>query len=64
MAALVKAERPCLGPVVVARVAPARAVRVLWWNLGSATAVAFVLFLLMFGVTMLQMRVAGRGLEE
>lgn len=35
-----------------------------WWNLGSATAVAFVLFLLMFGVTLLQMRVAGRGLEE
>lgn len=35
-----------------------------WWNLGSATAVAFILFLLMFGVTMLQMRVAGRGLEE
>lgn len=35
-----------------------------WWNLGSATAVAFILFLLMFGVTMLQMRLAGRGLEE
>ncbi len=35
-----------------------------WWNLGSATAVAFVLFLLMFGVTLLQMRFAGRGLEE
>ncbi|MDB5920470.1 MAG: sugar transporter permease [Massilia sp.] len=35
-----------------------------WWNLGSATAVAFVLFVLMFGVTLLQMRVAGRGLEE
>ncbi|RSZ56217.1 sugar ABC transporter permease [Massilia atriviolacea] len=35
-----------------------------WWNLGSATAVAFILFLLMFGVTMLQMRVAGRGMEE
>jgi multiple sugar transport system permease protein len=34
-----------------------------WWNLGSATAVAFVLFVLMFGVTLLQMRVAGRGLE-
>jgi multiple sugar transport system permease protein len=34
-----------------------------WWNLGSATAVAFVLFLLMFGVTLLQMRFAGRGLE-
>ena len=35
-----------------------------WWNLGSATAVAFVLFLLMFGVTLLQMRFARRGLEE
>jgi multiple sugar transport system permease protein len=35
-----------------------------WWNLGSATAVAFILFVLMFGVTMLQMRMAGRGLEE
>ncbi|MFL6674103.1 MAG: carbohydrate ABC transporter permease [Massilia sp.] len=35
-----------------------------WWNLGSATAVAFVLFVLMFGVTLLQMRFAGRGLEE
>jgi len=35
-----------------------------WWNLGSATAVAFVLFLLMFAVTLLQMRLAGRGMEE
>lgn len=35
-----------------------------WWNLGSATAVAFVLFVLMFAVTLLQMRVAGTGLEE
>ena len=35
-----------------------------WWNLGSATAVAFVLFVLMFAVTLLQMRFAGRGLEE
>ena len=35
-----------------------------WWNLGSATAVAFVLFVLMFGVTLLQMRLAERGLEE
>ena len=35
-----------------------------WWSLGNATAVAFVLFVLMFGVTLLQMRVAGRGLEE
>jgi multiple sugar transport system permease protein len=35
-----------------------------WWNLGSATAVAFVLFVLMFAMTLLQMRFAGRGLEE
>jgi multiple sugar transport system permease protein len=26
-----------------------------WWNLGSATAVAFVLFVLMFAVTALQL---------
>ena len=31
-----------------------------WWNLGSASAVAFVLFLLMFAVTMVQFRVARR----
>ena len=31
-----------------------------WWNLGSASAVAFVLFLLMFAVTMIQFRVARR----
>jgi multiple sugar transport system permease protein len=35
-----------------------------WWNLGSATAVAFILFVLMFAVTLLQLRFAGRGLEE
>jgi multiple sugar transport system permease protein len=35
-----------------------------WWNLGSATAVAFVLFLLMFAVTLLQLRFAGRGMEQ
>jgi multiple sugar transport system permease protein len=35
-----------------------------WWNLGSATAVAFVLFLLMFGVTLLQMRLSGSALEQ
>lgn len=35
-----------------------------WWNLGTATAVAFVLFVLMFAVTLLQIRFAGRGLEE
>ena len=32
-----------------------------WWNLGSASAVAFVLALLMFGVTALQLRWAQRG---
>jgi multiple sugar transport system permease protein len=31
-----------------------------WWNLGSASAVAFVLFMLMFAVTMVQLRVARR----
>ncbi len=35
-----------------------------WWNLGSATAVAFVLFVLMFCVTLLQMHFGRRGLEE
>lgn len=35
-----------------------------WWNLGTATAVAFVLFVLMFAVTLLQMKFARRGLEE
>lgn len=29
-----------------------------WWNLGSASAVAFMLFLLIFGVTVLQLRQA------
>ena len=32
-----------------------------WWNLGSASAVAFVLFLIMFAVTALQLRLARRG---
>lgn len=31
-----------------------------WWNLGSASAVAFLLFLLIFAVTALQLRVARR----
>jgi len=31
-----------------------------WWSLGSASAVAFVLFLVMFGFTLLQLRVARR----
>ena len=29
-----------------------------WWNLGSASAVAFLLFLLIFGVTAVQLRLA------
>jgi multiple sugar transport system permease protein len=29
-----------------------------WWNLGFASAIAFVLFALMFAVTMLQLYVA------
>ncbi|WNL46287.1 sugar ABC transporter permease [Dyella sp. BiH032] len=32
-----------------------------WWNLGSASAVAFLLFLIMFAVTAAMMRVARRG---
>jgi multiple sugar transport system permease protein len=32
-----------------------------WWNLGSASAVAFVLFLLMFAVTAVQLGFARRG---
>lgn len=31
-----------------------------WWNLGAASAVAFVLFLLMFAVTLVQFRIARR----
>jgi multiple sugar transport system permease protein len=31
-----------------------------WWSLGSASAVAFVLFLLMFAVTLVQLRLARR----
>jgi len=31
-----------------------------WWNLGSASAVAFVLFLFIFAVTALQLRLAPR----
>jgi multiple sugar transport system permease protein len=33
-----------------------------WWNLGAASAVAFVLFAIMFCVTLLQLRVA-RGVD-
>src|SRR5204862_6556019 len=32
-----------------------------WWNLGSASAVAFVLFIIIFAVTLLQMRTVGRA---
>ena len=32
-----------------------------WWNLGYASAVAFLLFLLIFAVTLLQLRQARRG---
>jgi multiple sugar transport system permease protein len=32
-----------------------------WWNLGSASAVAFLLFLIIFGITMLQLRYARRA---
>lgn len=34
-----------------------------WWNLGSASAVAFLLFLIMFAVTAVMLRVARRGAE-
>ncbi len=33
-----------------------------WWNLGSASAVAFMLFVLIFAVTLLQMRRESRGI--
>jgi multiple sugar transport system permease protein len=32
-----------------------------WWSLGSACAVAFVLFVIMFGVTLVQLRLARRA---
>lgn len=32
-----------------------------WWNLGSASAVAFLLFLIMFAITMVQIRLGQRG---
>jgi multiple sugar transport system permease protein len=34
-----------------------------WWNLGSASAVAFLLFLLMFAVTAVMLKLARRGSE-
>jgi multiple sugar transport system permease protein len=33
-----------------------------WWSLGSASAVAFVLFVIMFAITLVQMRVS-RGAQ-
>jgi len=35
-----------------------------WWNLGSASAVAFALFVVMFIVTALMLRLSRRGLRE
>jgi multiple sugar transport system permease protein len=35
-----------------------------WWNLGSASAVAFVLFLFVFGITAVQLRVARRSYAQ
>ena len=34
-----------------------------WWNLGSASAVAFLLFLFIFAVTAMQLRVSRRGVQ-
>ncbi|MEO8998684.1 MAG: sugar ABC transporter permease [Rhodanobacter sp.] len=34
-----------------------------WWNLGSASAVAFLLFILMFAVTVLMLKLSQRGAE-
>jgi multiple sugar transport system permease protein len=35
-----------------------------WWNLGSASAVAFILFLIIFAVTAVQLRVSRRGMAS
>ena len=35
-----------------------------WWNLGSASAVAFILFLIIFAVTLVQLRVSRRGIAS
>jgi multiple sugar transport system permease protein len=35
-----------------------------WWNLGSASAVAFLLFILMFSVTVLMLKLAPREGES
>ena len=34
-----------------------------WWNLGSASAIAFLLFAIMFAATMLMLRLARRGVD-
>ena len=34
-----------------------------WWNLGSASAVAFLLFLFIFAITLVQLRLSRRGVE-
>jgi multiple sugar transport system permease protein len=34
-----------------------------WWSLGRASAVAFLLFVLMFVVTLVQLRMARRGAQ-
>lgn len=35
-----------------------------WWNLGSATAVAFILFLILFALTLVQLRVSKRWSDQ
>jgi multiple sugar transport system permease protein len=35
-----------------------------WWNLGSASAVAFILFLIIFAITAVQLRVSRRGITS
>jgi multiple sugar transport system permease protein len=34
-----------------------------WWNMGSASAIAFLLFIIVFAVTVLMLRVGSRGDE-
>jgi multiple sugar transport system permease protein len=34
-----------------------------WWNMGSASAIAFLLFIIVFAVTVLMLRVGRRGDE-
>jgi multiple sugar transport system permease protein len=35
-----------------------------WWNIGSASAIAFMLFLLMFLITLLQIKFTRFGEEQ